>query len=105
MMVLHGVWRPSGEGLALWGEGGENRRNRRSKTPRHPFPVEGGPLRDVWREMGGGSEGDPSITVRLLLPTAAGQPLPSLERARMGDEATASDAKEASLVGWLVPAL
>jgi SNF2 family DNA or RNA helicase len=111
MVILHGVWRPDGAGLALWGEGGEIPRGRRSKTPRHPFAVGSGPLRDHWRALGGVSDADGSAapleeaTLRLLLPAAGGRPLPSPERARLGEAEVTRAAKEATLEEWTVPAL
>src|SRR5712692_6770063 len=90
-----------------WGRAGPLGRGREvaTRTARHPFAAEGGPLREGWRELGGGSEGDLPADVRLLLPTAEGRPLPSPDRARMGEETTPRDATEVTLAEWLAPAI
>jgi SNF2 family DNA or RNA helicase len=109
VLVLHGTWQGESGSLALWGEGGETRRGegrgKRSKTRWHPFAAEGGPLRAAWRELGGGSDGDPAAQARLLLPSTESRPLPSAERARAtGETRTVAD-RPAQLEEWTVPAL
>lgn len=109
MLVLHGAWNVESGSLALWGEGdGPARRaeasRRKQKTRWHPGAVEGGPLRAAWRELGGASEPDPGAQLRVLLPTADGQPLPSPERARVAADEPAAE-EPAALEEWTVPAL
>ncbi len=116
MIVLHATWALSDRtGLLLWAEGepgpgretgkrGRKGAKARSAAPAHPFAVEGGRLRACWRAFGGDSDGDPSASVSLLLPSAGEGPVPSPERARAGD-LSPDPPGELRLAEWTVPAL
>jgi SNF2 family DNA or RNA helicase len=108
MIVLHAVWQPDGGGLGLWGEGqpvATSRRGRQPKTPRHPFAAEAGPLREAWRQLGGGSDAEPVAALQLLLPAAGGHPMASPEWSRMAEDTPSAAGKEAALAEWLLPGL
>jgi SNF2 family DNA or RNA helicase len=67
--------------------------------------VEGGPLRSVWRDLGGASEADPTAQLRLRLPTANARPVASPEWTRASVDAAAPSSTAAVLEEWSVPAL
>ncbi|WP_345511497.1 SNF2-related protein [Phytohabitans houttuyneae] len=100
MLVVHGLWLPTGH-LGLWAEDPTMpvRASRRAVRP-HPFAA---PAEAVAGALGDAAAKGSHATATLDLPTAGGRPLDSPELVRTDPPARGS--AEVALAPWLVPTL